>query len=144
MVISFVASLIGLGVSIYLTILHFAPTALVCPLGTTGGVIDCAKVVTSPQSIVFGIPVAILGLAYFVPMMALTTPVAWRSSNPLVAPTRFSMTIISMGFICYLIYAELYEIHSICIWCTAVHFLSFVVFVAVVTGWDEAHADAES
>ena len=38
---------------------------------------------------------------------------------------------------CYLVYAELYEIGKICLWCTGVHILTFVIFVAVVTGWDE-------
>ena len=46
--------------------------ALVC---SDTGAINCTKVTTSPQSVIFGIPVAVLGLAYFVPMIALCLPV---------------------------------------------------------------------
>ncbi len=68
------------------------------------------------------------------------SPWAWRSSREFVAPLRLASTIVSVGFISYLIYAELYVIHSICIWCTTVHVLTFIIFVLVVTGWDEAIA----
>lgn len=126
------------GISTYLTIAHFDSSSLTCPLGTAHGAIDCAKVTTSPQSFVFGIPVAILGLVFFVPMLALCLPVAWRSANRFVAPLRLVASIVSIGFVFYLVHAELFVIHAICIWCTTVHVLTFVVFVAVVTGWDEA------
>ena len=43
------------------------------------GAINCEKVTTSPQSYVFGIPVAMLGLVFFVPMLVLCLPAAWRS-----------------------------------------------------------------
>lgn len=135
------SSVAGLGISIYLTLTHYThAVSLVCAFGKTGGAIDCAKVTSSPQSLVFGIPVAVLGLAYFIPMTALSTPRAWRSSHRLVAPVRLAMVIVSLGFISYLLYSELYVIHAICIWCSAVHLLTFVIFVAVVTGWEEATA----
>jgi len=49
-------SLAGLGVSTYLTIVHFAPSVpLAC---SSNGIVNCERVTTSPQSYVFGIPVA--------------------------------------------------------------------------------------
>jgi uncharacterized membrane protein len=71
-------------------------------------------------------------------MVALTSPWAWRSPRRFVAPLRLGMSIVSVGFVSYLLYTELYVIHSICIWCSTVHALSFLIFVGVVTGWDEA------
>jgi Vitamin K epoxide reductase family len=57
-------SLAGLGVSIYLTIAHFTESKLAgC---SESGLVNCTKVTTSAQSYVFGIPVAVLGLAFFV------------------------------------------------------------------------------
>ncbi len=138
-VASWVASILALGISIYLTCEHYSGnSSLACPLG--GGVVDCAKVTTSPQSVIFGIPVAVLGLAYYLPMVALLSPWAWWSRNRFVAPLRVGATIVSVGLISYLIYAELYLIHSICLWCSGVHLLTLVIFVLVVTGWDEAIA----
>lgn len=130
--------LVAIGVSTYLTIAHFRPASLTCPLGSHAGAIDCAKVTTSPESVVFGIPVAILGLVFFVPMLALCLPAAWRSANRFVAPARLAAAVVSIGFVFYLVHAELFVIHAICIWCTTVHVLTFIVFVAVVTGWEEA------
>ena len=136
-VVTTAACLFGVGVATYLTISHYSSSSLTCPFGGTGA-IDCAKVTTSPESFVFGIPVAVLGLAFFVPMLALCLPMAWRSANRYVAPLRLGSAVVSIGFVFYLVHAELFVIHAICIWCTAVHVLTFVVFVAVVTGWDEA------
>ena len=32
----------------------------------------------------------------------------------------------------YLVYAELFEIDAICLWCSVVHVITFALFVAVV------------
>ncbi|HUY06506.1 MAG TPA: vitamin K epoxide reductase family protein [Acidimicrobiales bacterium] len=137
--VTLISSVVGLGISIYLTLAHFTDVvSLTCPLGSKGGIVDCAKVTTSPQSYVFGIPVAVLGLVYFISMTLLSTPWAWRAENRFIAPLRLGSTVVSVGFISYLLYCELYVIHSICIWCSVVHFFTLVIFIAVVTGWDEA------
>jgi len=135
-IVLLVASVLGLGVSSYLTVAHYsAAVTITCP---ETGAINCEKVTTSPQSIVFGIPVAVLGLAYFVSMLALSLPVAWRSPIRYVAWSRLAASVVGVGFIFYLIYAELYVIHAICLWCSSVHFLTLVIFGLVVTGWREA------
>ncbi|HEX4256121.1 MAG TPA: vitamin K epoxide reductase family protein, partial [Streptosporangiaceae bacterium] len=75
---TFVLALIGLGVSIYLTYAHYTESALAGCTETTG-VVNCGKVTTSPQSVVFGIPVAVLGLAFYVFAVAIMSPWAWRA-----------------------------------------------------------------
>jgi uncharacterized membrane protein len=130
-------SLIGVGVATYLTIAHYSPSVgLACPL--TGSVVNCEAVTTSKESIVFGIPVAVLGLLFFVPMLAISLPWAWRTSRRYVAEARLAMSVVGIGFVFYLVYAELFEIQKICLWCTSVHVLTFLLFVIVVTGWEDA------
>ena len=34
----------------------------------------------------------------------------------------------------YLVWAELFRIHAICLWCTVVHVLTFALWVAVLFG----------
>src|SRR5580658_7780315 len=69
-------SLGGLSVSIYLTVAHYGSgITLACP---DSGIIDCQKVTTSPQSMIFGIPVAVLGVVFFAAMLLLNSPRAWR------------------------------------------------------------------
>jgi uncharacterized membrane protein len=129
-------ALAGLGVSTYLTLAHYsAAVTIACP---ETGVVNCEKVTTSAQSMVFGIPVAVLGLAFFVAMFVLCLPFAWRSPRRIVPWARLASSVVGVGFISYLVYAELYEIHAICLWCTSVHVLTFILFVAIVTGWEEA------
>ena len=142
-VVTLALSLIGLGLSIYLTITHFEPQALVCS-GT--GVIDCAKVTTSAQSEILHIPVAILGLANFTVLTALNTPWAWHSNWRWLHVTRFVLVIVSMCFVLWLIYAEVIIIGNICVYCTGVHLTTFVLLIVMTRvaptqlGWAKSRA----
>lgn len=122
-----VLALAGLGVSIYETYAHFNGSHLA---GCTGsGTINCTKVITSPQSMVFGvIPVAILGLIFYVFVVALMTPWAWRTTRREVAWLRLAAMVTGVGFVIYLLYAELFQIGSICEYCTGVHVITFLLF----------------
>jgi uncharacterized membrane protein len=120
----------GLGISIYLTITHFDKVALVC---SDNGAINCAKVTTSPQSEILGIPVAMLGLLFFIPMIALCLPVAWRSADRRIHLARLILSITGVGMIIYLLIAELFVIKAICLWCSGVHLITFILFVIIVT-----------
>ena len=124
-------SLAGLGVSIYLTIIHFvSPGLLLC---SANGTINCEKVLTSPEAMVFGVfPVAVLGLAFYVFMVAINSPWAWRSPLPVIWWARLAGAVAGMGFVLYLIYAEVIQIGNICLWCTSVHAITFLLFVLLV------------
>jgi uncharacterized membrane protein len=128
--VTWVLSLAGLGVSIYLTIAHFTDKPLAgC---SESGLVNCTKVTTSPQSYVFGIPVAVLGLAFFVAAVALMSPWAWRSARREVALIRLASLVVGMAFVLYLLYAELLIIGSICLYCTSVHAITFLLFVLTI------------
>jgi len=127
-VVTLLLSVIGLALATYLTITHFQPHALVCSFG---GVIDCAKVTTSAESEILGIPVAILGLANFTVLTALNTPWAWHSPWRWLHVTRFVLVIVSMCFVLWLIFAEVIIIGSICLYCTAVHITTFALLIVL-------------
>ena len=121
----------GLGASIYLTIAHYDTSiTLAC---SDKGLINCQAVTTSAESVVFGIfPVAVLGLAFYVFMVAVNSPWGWRLRQPAVRWARFGSVIVGMCFVLYLIYAEIDEIHAICLWCTSVHVATFLIFALLV------------
>lgn len=124
-----VLSVAGLAVAAYLTYEHFtAGTTLACP---DTGVVNCVKVTRSSYSRVAGIPVALLGLAFFAGMTALSVPPLWRTASPW--PTRLRLASVTIGvvFVCYLIWAELFRINAICLWCTVVHALTLILFTLV-------------
>jgi len=127
---TFVLALAGLGVSIYLTIAHFTESTLAgC---SESGLVNCTKVTTSPQSYVFGIPVAVLGLAFFLFAAAIMSPWAWQASRREIHLLRMASLVVGIGLVLYLIYAELFIIGSICLYCTSVHVITFVLFVLTV------------
>jgi uncharacterized membrane protein len=127
-----VVSLLGLAVSIYLTIEHLSksPNLLLCPENAT---FNCGRVTTSPESKVFGIfPVAELGLAFFIFMVVINSPWGWRARQPLVHWARLGSVVVGMIFVLYLIYAELFLVKAICLYCTSVHVLTFILFGMVM------------
>jgi uncharacterized membrane protein len=126
-----VLALCGLGVSIYLTIAHLtSPTILACP---DKGFINCAAVTTSPESRLFGVfPVSELGLAFYAFMVAINSPWAWRSKLPQIYWIRLGSVVVGMGLVLWLVYAELLLIKNICLFCTAVHVITFILFVMLV------------
>ena len=127
-----VLALAGLAVAAYLTVEHYtSPTLLACPENT---VINCRKVTTSPESVLLGIPVVWLGVAYFLAMTAANVPAAWRSPNRLLRTGRLLLSVAGIGTALYLVYAELFDINAICLYCTAVHVLSVALFVLTVFG----------
>ena len=124
---TFALAILGLAASAYLTYTHFTDSGL---LGCAEkGTINCAKVTTSPQSYVFGIPVAVLGLAFYVFLVAIMSPWAWRSGRREIALARMASLVVGVGFVLYLVYAELFDIGAICLYCTSVHVITFLLFV---------------
>jgi uncharacterized membrane protein len=125
---TFGLAILGLAASAYLTYTHFTDSAL-AGCTETSGAVNCGKVTTSPQSIVFGIPVAVLGLAFYVFLVAIMSPFAWRSRRREVALVRMVSLVVGIGFVLYLLYAELFQIGAICLYCTSVHIITFLLFV---------------
>jgi uncharacterized membrane protein len=120
-------TIIGIGVATYLTIAHYdTHVTLAC---SAKGVINCEEVTSSAQSKLLGIPVAVLGLAYFVGMLGWQLPAMWRAADPRIRFGRLLYCLCGVGFICYLIYAEAIVIKKICLWCTSVHVITFLLFV---------------
>jgi uncharacterized membrane protein len=124
-----IPAVIGLADSVYLTIAHFtSSTVLAC---SDNGVVNCGLVTTSPESELFGIfPVAVLGLAFYVFMVAIMTPWAWRAKWPVIGWARIGSLIAGIVFVLYLVYTELFTLGGhICLYCTYVHIITFLLFV---------------
>jgi uncharacterized membrane protein len=66
-------------------------------------------------------------------MVVIDVPVLWRTSLQWLAWLRLAMVVGGMGFVVYLVYTELFTIKAICLWCTGVHVVTFLLFVLVVT-----------
>jgi uncharacterized membrane protein len=125
-----IASIAGLGVAGYLTYEHYTgSSSLVC---SDKGIVNCLEVTTSTYSRVAGIPVADLGLVFFVMMLALQLPYTWNRPEPIIRKARLGWAAVGLASAFYLLYTELFRIDAICLWCTVVHILTFIVFASTV------------
>lgn len=125
---SLIPALLGLAVSAYLTVEHFSASAtLACP---ETGAIDCVKVTTSRWSQIAGVPVAVLGLGYFIVMTALVLPTAWRT--PRLDAARVAGAAAGVVTALYLLWAELFRVDAICLWCTVVHLCAILLLAVVI------------
>lgn len=104
-------AVIGLLISTYLTITHYSSVLpLACP---DRGIINCANVLNSQYSAILGVPLAVLGILFFV-------------AEILVIMTYFGkeemllFNGIGILFVVYFLLIE-YVLSSICIFCTGVH-----------------------
>jgi uncharacterized membrane protein len=123
-------SVLGLGVAGYLTFEHFtSSTTLAC---SNNGAINCLKVTTSSYSSIAGVPVAVLGLIFFALMLVLQLPAMWRRPDPAVRWGRLGWSVVGLGTALYLLYAELFAIDAICLWCTSVHILTLILFATTL------------
>jgi uncharacterized membrane protein len=105
-----VLALVGVGIAGYLTWVHYAGLQPFC-VGGGGG---CERVQSSRWAELAGVPVAVLGLAGYVLVLA-----------SLALPEdlgRFAAALLSLvgtGFSAWLTYVELAKIDALCQWCVA-------------------------
>ena len=133
-------SLPGMGASAYLTYSHYADEATVC-----AGVGSCELVQTSEYSLVAGVPVALMGLAYFVAVALLASARLLRVSLALdwATPAAFTMAIGGTAFVGYLTAVELFVLEAICPWCVSVAVmtvisLGLIIWARFAEGSEEA------
>jgi uncharacterized membrane protein len=135
-------ALLGLGISIYLTVIHYQGAGVA--FCSTTGVVNCNKVTSSGNSVLFGstVPITIPGMMWFIVSggMALVALLAiWRNRRE---PARLRAAhllwgILGMAFVLYLVYAEIVLLHTLCEWCTVVHLLTFATFLLALNRWQQ-------
>ncbi len=123
-------AVLAVGLIGYLTVTHYTdPAALACP---DSGVVNCTLVTTSSWSVILGVPVAVLGLAWALVVLAMNLPWAWRSPPGWLATARLAATGAGAAMVLYLVYVELFRIGAICLWCTGVHVTAVALFAVTL------------
>ena len=136
-----VLSVLGLLDAAYLTYEHYTgSTSLAC---SETAHVNCTRVTTSQWSELAGIPVALLGLLFFIAMTVLCLPVVWRRAPGYVQQLRLGGAAVGLLMVFYLLWAEFFKIHAICLWCTGVHIITFVLLIVLVVGEIFSHYDVD-
>jgi uncharacterized membrane protein len=129
-----VLSLLGVGITIYLTSVHYENVPLVC---SESGLVNCARVISSSYSVVPGtsLPITIPGFAWCVVSASLAiaglfaTTGLWQRR---IRITQFVWALSGLLVILYLVYVEIVRLHTICAWCTALHILILIMFLVTL------------
>lgn len=122
------AGVAGLGVSVYLTILHFNGIVPACPVG---GHINCEVVLSSSYGVILGtqVPTSAAGIVWFgVSVVLWLRPFGW---------TQLAWSAIGLVTVLYFVYVEIVPLGAICLWCTACHVLVLIIFLIALTLWSE-------
>ena len=119
-------ALVGMGVSGYLTWAHLAGRSVAC--GQSQG---CDIVQQSIYSEVGGIPIALLGLAAYMALFALTflRGHILGGLQDFIPLAIFGISLIGVLYSAYLTYLELYVIDAICRWCVSSAIIMTAIFL---------------
>ncbi|PIT92339.1 MAG: hypothetical protein COU08_02925 [Candidatus Harrisonbacteria bacterium CG10_big_fil_rev_8_21_14_0_10_42_17] len=121
-----ILAVIGLGIMVYLTYLHFSHTESFCNLSET---VSCDTVTTSIYSEFFGIPLSILGIGYFI--FALLFLAFHRRKTTFQA--LFLITLFAFIPSLYLSFLELFVIKALCILCESSKIVMLLILVTTYT-----------
>ena len=97
---------LGMAISAYTVYVHYNPGALVCPQGK---IINCANVLSSGYSIIFGIPLGAYSFVWFLAALLLFL----YKKTKMVAELWF---LIGIGGILYSAFS-MYSLCEICLYC---------------------------
>ena len=133
------AALGGLAISIYLTVVHYAAIPLVC---STTGIVSCERVLGSPYSVIAGtgLPTSAAGIAWFSVSAVLTALQLGRQRSPRLVRWHLIWSVVGIGTVIFLVFIEIVQLGSICIWCTSAHALVVMTFLIALTRAQSATA----
>ena len=109
-----------------------------CPTGTYnvfGYIIrlDCGEVLSSSYSQVFGIPLELAALVYFLVNIAMVFTIAFASDRAAKVTVNllFAWRFLGVALVPYLVFVELFLLHAICVYCTIMHAAILIDFAVI-------------
>ena len=112
----------------YLTAVHYAHTTVVC---SNQGAVNCEKVITSAFSVVPGtaLPITLPGLGFFLISLVLALAQLRRPADYGLRQAHAAWAGLGLLTAFYLVFVELVELRTICLWCTSVHVVILLTFL---------------
>ena len=119
--VSMILSLLGIGLSIYLTFYHLSYVG-VCPGG------GCASVLSSSFSKFLGIPLPIIGLGFFLLTLGLDGHRPYHSKDPHLLIVLIGVTFAGVCVSIFLLGVQVFYLKKLCIFCILIEALVFGLF----------------
>lgn len=127
-------SVVGLVAAVYVLIIYneLKQLPLGCPTKPTGW-IDCAAVLSSAYSEVFGIPLELFAIGYFIVNLALVYVVVFgqQALYKYSFNALFFWRFVGVPLVAYLIMIEVFFIHAICLYCSVMHAAIILDFIVI-------------
>lgn len=118
-----VVALFGFVDASYITIEHFRGVIPPCTL-----ISGCEKVITSPYSLIAGIPVSLLGSIYYL-VILIGVFSFFESKNTKFLKLALLMTVFGMLFSAWFLYVQAFIIHAYCLYCLGSALASTTLFI---------------
>lgn len=118
-------SLIGLFDASYLTYQHFSGLVPPCQLGS---IFDCGGVLQSEYAVIFGIPLALLGVGYYLVSLFFSSWILLRNEKL----AKWAILFVGCGGVVastYFVYLQLSVLKAVCLYCMISALISFLLFV---------------
>ncbi|HYY91970.1 MAG TPA: vitamin K epoxide reductase family protein [Candidatus Dormibacteraeota bacterium] len=95
--------------------------------------VDCGAVLSSPYSSIFGVPLELVAIFYFVINLGLIYLISFGPDRAFRPAFRslFVWRFAGLIIVPYLLFVELVILHAICIYCTMMHVAIVVDFVII-------------
>lgn len=121
--------LAGMGISGYLTYIHYQQTAAICLPN-----MSCSTVLTSEYAQIWGVPLALLGLLLYAAITAAGLGVLLTREKPreFLSLASYAFSLSGILFIVYLYYLEIFEIEAFCTWCVASSIVMLGIFCLAI------------
>jgi uncharacterized membrane protein len=125
------AGLAGVGISIYLTIVHYSAIPLACP---ANAVINCEQVLSSRYAVIGGssVPTSAAGIIWFAVSAGLAFALL-RRPTPRLTSAQLAWSAVGLLTALYLVYVEIVQLGAVCVWCSAAHLLVVLIFLVALT-----------
>lgn len=121
-------SVLGVADAGFLTYEHFQGATVPCSI-----VHGCEQVTTSQYAVVFGVPVALLGLLYYLALFGLSLLLV-RKERPWIVPALRLLTSIGLLVSAVLVWLQISVIGAICLYCMMSAALSVTAWLSSMFG----------
>lgn len=133
-------ALLGFADATFLTLEHFRNVMPPCTVGS------CESVLTSAYSVIFGVPVSLLGVVYYLSILAALFAYL-DFKNPAIVRVALSCTILGFGMSLWFVFLQTFVLHAYCIYCMGSATISTALFISAIyvfkkyghDGLDAAH-----
>ncbi len=126
--IGLLASLIGLGITLYIYNKQKAQKPLMCPRRA-----PCETVISSPEAKIFGISNTILGMFYYIVTVGFLLYFGTGHSCNLASLVFIVMITVGFLFSMYLVGVQHFKIKQWCVWCLGSAAMATVLYGVMVS-----------